>query len=263
MSQMVEINQRDNIATVTLNRPQVHNAFNEEVIEALITAFTDLEQDPNCRVMVLASKGKSFSAGADLNWMKKMADYTEQENRQDASRLALMLSKLYNFSKPTIARVQGSAFGGAIGLIACCDIAIASRLSKFCLSEVKIGLIPATIAPYVVEAVGSRMASRLFMTAEVFSSRRARRIGLISEVVSEEDLETEVNNIAAQILKNAPLAVVKSKQLVRDLAHKPIDSSLIDMTCERIAEVRVSDEGQEGLNAFLQKRAANWVQNGK
>ncbi|WP_395343026.1 enoyl-CoA hydratase/isomerase family protein [Ningiella sp. W23] len=246
------------VAKVTLNRPDVHNAFDDEVIASLIDIFEQIENNDNVRLMILQARGKSFSAGADLNWMKKMADYSLDENKGDAAQLATMLNKLYRLNKPTIARVQGAAFGGAVGLVACCDIAIGSKLSKFCLSEVKLGLIPATISPYVVNAIGLREAKRLFMTAEVISSRRARRLGLLNEAVSEQDLDTTIDEIIKNILKNGPVAVSLAKQLACDIANRPIDDALIDETSELIANVRVSKEGQEGLSAFLNKRKANW-----
>ncbi|MFT6268213.1 MAG: methylglutaconyl-CoA hydratase [Alphaproteobacteria bacterium] len=255
----VELSIENAVATVTLNRPEVHNAFNEDVISSLSECFERVENDDNVRVMILQATGKSFSAGADLNWMKKMASYSEEQNLADAQQLALMLSKLYHLSKPTIAKVQGSAFGGAVGLVACCDIAIASRMSKFCLSEVKLGLIPATISPYVIQAVGPRIAKRLFMTAEVISARRARRIGLISEAVSEDELDSEVVNIASGLLKNGPIAVSMAKVLVDRVAFQPIDAELMQYTSKQIAATRVSKEGQEGLTAFLEKRPANWI----
>lgn len=256
---LVEFEIKNAVAKVTLNRPEVHNAFNEQVIAELITSFDKVENDASVRAMILQAKGKSFSAGADLNWMKKMASYSEQENLEDASKLALMLSKLYHLSVPTIARVQGAAFGGAVGLVACCDIAIASRMSKYCLSEVKLGLIPATISPYVIESVGPRIAKRLFMTAEVFSSRRARRIGLVSETVSEEDLDSEIDMLLAHILKNGPAAVKAAKQIVNQVSYQPIDTDLMQKTSQLIAAIRVSEEGQEGLSAFLEKRPAAWI----
>ncbi len=255
----VELTIENQVAKVTLNRPELHNAFDEEVIKDLTNCFDTVENNHAVRVMVLQSTGKSFSAGADLNWMKKMAGYSKAENLADAKNLAVMLNKLNNLSKPSIARIQGSAFGGAVGLIACCDIAIASKLSKFCLSEVKLGLIPATISPYVVEAVGPKMAKRLFMTAEVISARRARRINLVDETVSEEDLDNEVDSHISNILKNGPIAVTLAKSIVDKVANQPINEAMIEQTSEMIAEVRVSDEGQEGLNAFLEKRAANWI----
>ncbi len=250
----------DSVAMVTLNRPELHNAFNEAVIQDLISCFDEINATPSVRAMVLQSTGKSFSAGADLNWMRKMASYSQEENLKDSKQLALMLNKLYNLNKPTIAKVQGSAFGGAVGLIACCDITAASKLSKFCLSEVKLGLIPATISPYIIEAVGPRMAKRLFMTAEVISARRARRIGLVDETVSEEDLDSEIEKHIQNIKKNGPIAVTMAKQLVNTVKHQPICNDLMDKTSQLIADVRVSKEGQEGLHAFLEKRTANWVE---
>lgn len=256
---LVELSIENAVAKVTLNRPEVHNAFNEDVISGLIECFERVENDVKIRVMLLQASGKSFSAGADLNWMQKMANYSEAENMADAQQLALMFSKLYHISKPTIARVQGSAFGGAVGLVACCDIAIATRLSKFCLSEVKLGLIPATISPYIVQVVGPRIAKRLFMTAEVISARRARRIGLVSETVSEDELDFEVYKIINNLLNNGPKAVAMAKAIVEQVAYKPIDTALMQFTSEKIAAVRVSQEGQEGLTAFLDKRSAPWI----
>lgn len=246
------------VATVSLNRPDKHNAFDESMIESLTSYFKKADEDSAIRVVVLKAEGKSFSAGADLNWMKRMAAYTEAENHQDAMALATMLNTLYTLKKPTIARVQGAAFGGAIGLIACCDIAIGSKLSKYCLSEVKLGLIPATISPYVIEAMGARVCKRYFQTAEVFSSRRARRLGLLSEAVSEDDLDSTIQSIVSSILANGPEATCAAKQLICDVQHKDIDSALMQETSKRIAQIRVSDEGQEGLNAFFEKRKPTW-----
>jgi methylglutaconyl-CoA hydratase len=246
------------VATVTLNRPHIHNAFDDVVIAELISAFESIHQNNDVRVMILAATGKSFCAGADLNWMKKMASYSYEENKQDAGNLARLFSSLYNLNKPTIARVQGAVYGGGVGLVACCDIAIGSKLSKFCLSEVKLGLVPATISPYVIEAIGPRMAKRYFMTAEVLSSRRARRIGLLSEVVSEEELDASVQSIVTPLLKNGPGSISIAKDLINNISYSAIDEQLIDLTSDLIANVRVSDEGQEGLTAFLEKRAPNW-----
>jgi methylglutaconyl-CoA hydratase len=254
---LYQLDQRG-VATVTLNRPDIHNAFDDQLIVELTTIFRQIGQDDNVRVMILASKGKSFCAGADLNWMKRMADYSYEENLADANGLAKMLLTLNELPKPTIARVQGAAFGGAVGLIACCDMAIGSKLSKFCLSEVKLGLIPATISPYVIDAIGARAARRYFTTAEVFSSRRARRLGLLSEAVTEEALDQTIELLVEQLLKNAPKAVASAKQLVFELRDLPPGKDLADLTSERIASARVSLEGQEGLSAFLQKRKANW-----
>lgn len=247
------------IAKVTLNRPEHHNAFNGELISKLSLCFDKVHKSKTIRAMILQSNGKSFSAGADLEWMKDMANYSESENVLDAQQLAQMFNKLYLLNKPTIARVQGPAYGGAIGLIACCDIAIASKLSKFCMSEAKFGLVPATISPYVVNAIGPRIANRLFLTAEVISARRARRIGLISEVVSEQELDTEIESIISNILKNGPIALSHCKELVREVSEHEINNALIDKTSKLIAKLRVSTEGQEGLKAFLEKRKAMWA----
>ena len=246
------------VATVTLNRPQVHNAFDDQLIAQLTGIFKRVGEDDNVRVMILAAKGKSFCAGADLNWMKRMADYSYEQNFADATALANMFLELNKLPKPTIARVQGAAFGGAVGLVACCDMAIGSKLSKFCLSEVKLGLIPATISPYVIDAIGARLARRYFTTAEVFSSRRARRIGLLSEAVAEEELDTTIEELVEHLLKNAPLAIAAAKQLIFDIRDIPTGEALLNLTSSRIAATRVSEEGQEGLNAFLQKRRPNW-----
>lgn len=249
------------VATVTLNNPDKHNAFDDAMISTLTEYFTQAADDDAVRVVVLKATGKSFSAGANLQWMQRMADYSESENERDAMALATMLQTLYTLPKLTIARVQGAAFGGAIGLIACCDIAIGSRLSKFCLSEVRIGLIPATIAPYVVEAMGARVCRRYFQTAEVFSARRARRLGLLSEAVTEDELDSTIDDIIAQVLKNGPRAVGQAKALVEYVAGVPINDDLMQKTSQWIAKVRVSDEGQQGLNAFLNKQPAAWQEN--
>ena len=210
---LVRIDERG-VATVTLNRPAKHNAFDDAIISDLTAAFQAIEQNPEARVLVLASNGKSFSAGADLSWMKRMAGYSYEENLHDPKALAEMLRVLNFMSIPTIAKVQGAAFGGAVGLVACCDMAVASDRASFCLSEVKLGLIPATISPYVIEAIGPRMAKRYFMTAEVLSSRRARRIGLLSEVVSEEELDASVQSIVTPLLKNGPGSISIAKELI-------------------------------------------------
>lgn len=246
------------IASVTLNRPEKHNAFDDVLIAELTTTFKQLGDNKNVRAVVLGANGSSFCAGADVNWMKRMADYTFEENVADAKKLAEMLWQLNYMPKPTIARVQGAAFGGAIGLIACCDMAIGSKLSKFCLSEVKLGLIPATISPYVIAAMGERVARRYFMTAEVFSARRARRLGLLSETVTEEELDETIEELLHNILKNGPNAVAAAKQLVFDVANQAGEEEIMEKTCLRIATVRVSGEGQEGLSAFLEKRKPNW-----
>ncbi|GAC14208.1 enoyl-CoA hydratase/isomerase family protein [Aliiglaciecola lipolytica] len=246
------------VATITLNRPEVHNAFDDKIIALLTRLFKQVARDEKARVLVLQSNGKSFCAGADLNWMKRMVNYSYEENVADANALAQMLHTLYTLPKPTIAKIQGAAFGGAVGLVSCCDIAIASRLSKFCLSEVKLGLIPATISPYVIDALGDRVARRYFMTAEVFSARRARRLGLVSEAVTEEELDSTVSFLVSQIISNGPEAVTAAKQLVFDVKDQELDDELMEKTSLRIATTRVSAEGQEGLTAFLEKRRPAW-----
>ena len=246
------------VAYLVLNRPEKHNAFDDVLISQMTTLLNTAAADKSVRALVLKAQGKNFCAGADLGWMQRMARYSEQENKDDAHNLAVLLDTLYRFPKPTIARVQGAAFGGAVGLIACCDMAIASKLSKFCLSEVKLGLIPATISPYVIKAMGERIARRYFMTAEVFSSRRARRLGLISETVTEDALDDTVNDLLEQLLKNGPQAVMAAKALSQDIAVREIDADLLIETSERIAHIRVSEEGQEGLSAFLEKRPPAW-----
>ena len=255
---LFEIDKRG-VATVTLNQPDIHNAFDDKLIVQLTDIFSSIDHNEDIRVMVLASAGKSFSAGADLNWMRRMATYSYEQNLADANALAKMFNTLNNLNKPTIARVQGATFGGAVGLVACCDMAVASKLSRFCLSEVKLGLIPATISPYVIAAIGARVARRYFTTAEVFSARRARRIGLLSEAVAEEELDRTVEHLIEHLLKNSPAAIEAAKQLIFDVQNKPVCDDLLATTSQKIAKIRVSEQGQEGLNAFLQKRHANWV----
>ncbi|MEH6582511.1 MAG: enoyl-CoA hydratase/isomerase family protein [Halioglobus sp.] len=252
------------IATVSLNNPEKHNAFDDSIISQLTEAFTAIAADNNVRVMVLASKGKSFSAGADLNWMKRMAGYSYEENLRDANALADMLKALNFLPQPTIARVQGAAFGGAVGLVSCCDMAVGTPRALFSLSEVKIGLMPATISPYVVAAIGSRASRRYFTTAERFSAETALKLGLLSDVVKEEALDDTVKQLVDEIIANSPIAVRAAKALVHDVAGQPLTNNgssdaLIAMTCKRIAAIRVSEEGQEGLSAFLEKRPPNWL----
>ena len=248
------------VITITLNRPDKHNAFNEEMIAELMDAFVMAHRDKTARVVVLTASGTSFCAGADLKWMKKMVNYDYEINHKDAMQLALMLNQLYTLNKPTIARVNGAAFGGAVGLISCCDVAVGSKLSKFCLSEVLLGLAPATIAPYVIKAIGARHAKRYMLSAEVFSARRARRIGLLSEVVSEEDLDQTVTMFIQKFRAASPQALAMTKQVVDLCDGQNIDATLMQKTAATIATIRVSEEGQEGLNAFFTKRKANWQQ---
>lgn len=247
------------VARVTLNRPQKHNAFDDAVIAELREAFDSLAKQEEVRVVVLASSGKNFSAGADLGWMKRMAEYDYEHNHRDAQLLAGMLKALYDLPQPTIARVQGAAFGGAVGLVSCCDMAVAGQSASFCLSEVKIGLIPATISPYVIKAMGERASRRYFTTAERFRAEEALRLGLVSEVVAEDELDASVEKLIEALLQNGPEAVRASKQLVADVAGRDITADVIEDTCGRIARIRISQEGQEGLGAFLNKRKPNWL----
>ena len=249
------------VAQVRLNNPDKHNAFDDEIIGELTEAFVAIADNSNVRVMVLGSEGKSFSAGADLEWMKRMASYSYEENLRDASALALMLKTLNEIPQPTIARVQGAAFGGAVGLVSCCDMAVAASAASFSLSEVKIGLVPATISPYVIAAIGQRAARRYFVTAERFDAHRALQLGLVNEVVDAEQLDQEIDRLINTLLANGPEAVTGAKQLVFDVAGKPIDQQLIDATCETIAAIRVSEQGQEGLQAFLERRKPQWIKN--
>ena len=247
------------IARVILNNPDKHNAFDDQMIIQLTEAFEAVATNSDVRIMLLQSEGKSFSAGADLGWMKRMARYSYQQNLSDTHALAAMLKALHQMPIPTIARVQGAAFGGALGLISCCDIAVASSKASFALSEVKIGLVPSTISPYVIAAIGERHAKRYFMTAERFDANTALQISLVHEAVEERFLDDKVEQLITMILSNGPEAVVAAKQLVFAISGKAIDSSLIEHTCEVIAGIRISAEGQEGLNAFLDKRKPHWL----
>jgi len=247
------------VAQVTLNNPDKHNAFDDQMIIELTNAFNALAANTNVRIMLLKSEGKSFSAGADLDLMKRMASYSYQQNLNDARALAAMLKALHQMPIPTIARVQGAAFGGAVGLISCCDIALASSNASFALSEVKIGLVPSTISPYVIAAIGERHAKRYFMTAERFDANTAVQIELVHEAVEKSLLDDKVEQLVTAILSNGPEAVAVAKQLIFAVSGKPINSKLIEHTCEVIAGIRVSPQGQEGLSAFLDKRKPNWL----
>jgi methylglutaconyl-CoA hydratase len=246
------------VTTITLNRPEKHNAFDDHMVAQLTTVFEQTMDNPKARVLVLAAEGKTFSAGADLHWMKHMGECNYEENLNDAEGLANMLKILNEMSLPTIARVQGPAFGGALGLISCCDIAIAVTNASFSFSEVKIGLTPATISPYIIEAIGSRATRRYFITGERLEAKQAVKLGLINEAVEETQLDNTIAKLIATILKNSPAAMCASKQLVQDINHRPINDALIKETYECIARIRLTKEGQEGLSAFLEKRKPNW-----
>ena len=247
-------------ATITLTRADVHNAFNDDLIWELHNAFTKLGANPDVRAIVLTGAGKSFSAGADLNWMREAARYTEEQNLRDANRLSDMLAAVNDCPKPTIAIVNGAAFGGGVGLVSCCDIVIAVDSAKFSLSEVKLGLTPATISPYVVAAIGSRAARRYFLTAERFDAAEAQRIGLVHETAPSLQ---EAFSLAHVFLKNlaagAPGAQADAKALIADVADKEITGALRADTARRIAKRRAGAEGTEGVAAFLEKRKASWV----
>lgn len=245
-------------ATLTLNRPEVHNAFDDALIAAFADKLAELEADDSVRVVVLAARGKSFSAGADLNWMRRMSEYSEAENREDARRLAALMQTLYRLRKPTIARVQGAAFGGGVGLIACCDLAVAAAGATFSLSEVKLGLIPAVISPYVARAMGERHARRYMLTAERFDAAEALRTGLIHEVVDAGALVARADALVAQLLGNGPRAMAAVKSLLERVTGGAIDDPMVEETADRIASVRASEEGREGVAAFLEKRPPGW-----
>jgi methylglutaconyl-CoA hydratase len=255
---MLEVEFSERVATVTLNRPEVRNAFNEEMIAELTDAFKQLDMRDDVRAIVLAANGAAFCAGADLNWMKKMASFSDEENRADARRLADMLAAIYRSSKPIIARVSGDAYAGGVGLVAASDVVVAVESARFCLSEARLGLIAATIAPYVVRALGERASRRYFATAEQFDCTTALRLGLVHEAVGDDALDATVQRIAAALCANGPQAVRESKRLVQDVAGRVLDEALIDDTAARIARIRSSTEGREGVASFLEKRAPSW-----
>lgn len=246
------------VATVTLNNPEKHNAFDDVIIKSLTDIFNEIALRDDIKVMVLAANGKNFSAGADLNWMKRMASYSYEDNCKDANKLAQMLKTLNFLPQATIAKIQGAAFGGAVGLASCCDIVIASNKASFCLSEVKLGLIPATISPYVVDAIGLKASRRFFQTAERFFADKAMQLGLVDEIVDADELTPAVNKMIATLLNNSPQAMRQAKQLAFDVAYQEVNEALLSDTSARIANIRVSSEGQEGLSAFFDKRTPSW-----
>lgn len=253
--------QINGITTLTLNRPKLHNAFDDIMVAELTTLLAKLENDQSTKVVMLAANGPSFSAGADLNWMQRMVAYNLTENIQDASLLAKLMQTLNFLNKPTIAIVQGPVYGGGTGLVACCDIAIGTSNAEFCFSEVKLGLIPAVISPYIITAIGERMARRYFLTAEKISATMAQQIGLLHEIVKSNQLTDHALQIAHQLLKNSPQAITTAKKLIQKISQHPINQNIINTTAEAIANIRVSVEGQEGLTAFLQKRPPHWLAN--
>jgi len=249
------------VATLTLNRPEKHNAFDDALIAELTGKLKALDGDDAVRVVILTGAGKSFSAGADLNWMRSMAGFSEKENRDDSLALAELMAVLDGLSKPTIARVNGAVFGGGVGLVACCDIAVGAPYAKMALTEVKLGLVPAVIAPYVVRAIGPRQARRYFQTAEAMSAETAQALGLLHEVVESEALDVRVGDIVAALLQAGPGALAAAKTLVAitDAASPEERDALKRETAALIARLRVSEEGQEGLSAFLEKRKPGWT----
>ncbi len=246
------------LATVTLNRPKLHNAFDDGMIAELTAVLRALGADPAVRCVVLRGAGKSFCAGGDLGWMRRMAGYSHAENLADARALAELMHVLDTLPRPTVAVVHGAAYGGGVGLLACCDIAVATMGARFCLSEVKLGLIPAAISPYVVAAMGRRAARRYFLTAEPFDAAEARQTGLVHATAEESDIEDVLAGVLNSLSKGGPTAQAAAKALIADVAHLPAEK-LRDETAARIAEIRAGEEGREGITAFLDKRSANWI----
>jgi len=260
MSDVIELTRPSaHVARVWLNRPEVRNAFNDEVIAALTRTFASLAQDQDLRVVVLGAHGKAFCAGADLNWMKAMAGYSWEENRADAQRLADMLWTLEQCPVPIVGRIQGDCYAGGMGLAAVCDVLVAVEGATFCLSEARLGLLPATISPYVIRAMGAQAARRYMVTAERFGAAQAHALGLVHELATPDTLDARVDELVATLVANGPAAVRACKALVRDVAGQPLTAELRSDTARRIADIRASDEGREGLASFLNKRSPNWL----
>ena len=246
------------VCSLTLNRPEVHNAFDERMIAEVTAALESAADEDAVRVLVIRGSGKSFSAGADINWMRRMADYDESQNYEDAQRMSTMMDSLYRFPKPTLASVHGSVFGGGVGLVACCDMAIACDKTIFSLSEIKLGLIPSVISPYVVEAIGIRNARRYFLSGERFTASTAVQLGLINECCSIVDLNHKTDSLVAELLQGAPNAQTIAKSLLQNVLKNQIDQDIKNQTARIISQVRASEEGREGTSAFLEKRTPNW-----
>jgi len=255
----LEIHIARRVAVVWLAREKVRNAFNETLIAELASTFVRLGADDGVRAIVLAARGPAFCAGADLDWMRRMAGYSFDENRADARALADMLRTIHECPKPTIARVHGDAYAGGMGLVAACDIAVAASTANFCLSETRLGLIPATISPYVIRAMGEQAARRYALTAERFDAAEALRLGFVHAVVPADGLDTRIEEVLAALMQTSGSAVSEAKRLVREVAGRPIDEALLADTAERIATARASDDGREGVRAFLDKRKPRWV----
>lgn len=258
----LEILRDGGVATIWMNRPDVHNAFNAQLIADLTAACRELDADDSVRAVVLAGRGKSFSAGADLNWMKAAGQASEAENFADAMKLAGMLRTLAEMRKPTIARVHGAALGGGMGLASACDICVASDKAVFATSEVKFGIIPSAISPYVIRAIGERQAYRYFQTAERIGAARAGQIGLAHEVAATEEIDAKVKEVVDALLQGGPKAQAAAKDLIRAVANRPVDDAVVEDTARRIAGLRATPEAKEGLDAFLSKRPAAWVPQG-
>ena len=259
MSSLLTYRSGDGVLTITLNRPDIHNAFDDRLILELTQTLETAGADNSIRVVILTGEGKSFSAGADLNWMRRMAAFTEEQNYHDAMALGELMLTLNRLPKPTIARVNGPAYGGGVGLIACCDIAIAANDAQFALTEVKLGLIPAVISPYVVAAIGEKKARRYFLTGERFSAADAVGFGLLNASVAPDDLDQAVQAMIDMLMIPGPVAQAEAKDLIASVAHRPPTDSVVADTAERIAHIRISPEGQEGLAAFLEKRSPGWL----
>ncbi len=255
----LHISQQGSVLTIALNRPEVRNAFNDEVIQELTHAFHALGQRTDVRAVVLAAVGPAFCAGADLNWMRRMADYTRAENVADAGALAAMLHAIYTCPQPTIARIQGDVYAGGVGLVAVCDMAVSIDSATYCLSEVKLGLIPATIGPYVMRAMGARAAHRYFLTAEKFDAAEAHRLGFVHAVVPAALLDAKVDELVQSVVSAGPAAVRACKGLLHEVAEQEINAALIARTVDAIADIRTSPEGREGVQSFLQKRKPHWL----
>lgn len=249
---------RGPVAHLYLNRPEVRNAFNDGVIQELTQAFTELPQNPALRAIVLGGHGKAFCAGADLNWMRAMAGFDWDQNRADAEGLAAMLWAGYQCALPVVGRIHGDCYAGGLGLAAVCDVRVAAEGVQFCLSEAKLGLLPATIAPYVIKALGEQASRRYFVTAERFSAAQAAALGFVHDCVAPDALDAKVDEIVAALVANGPAAVKACKRLVQDVAGRPITPELRADTARRIADIRASDEGREGVQAFLNKREPAW-----
>ena len=262
MYETLEIQREAGVATIWMNRPDVHNAFNAQLIADLTTACIELDADDAVRAVVLAGRGKSFSAGADLNWMKAAGEASEAENFADAMKLAGMLRTLAEMRKPTIARVHGAALGGGMGLASACDICIAGDKAVFATSEVKFGIIPSAISPYVIRAIGERQAYRYFQTAERINATRAATLGLAHEAVATEELDAKVSEVVEALLQGGPKSQAAAKDLIRAVANRPVSDAVVEDTARRIASLRVTPEAKEGLAAFLDKRPAAWIARG-